>query len=381
MPHWDIHYVILVTTSTIICKVLMIFGNFDVLFVEKVSHFLKVWPSRERLRLFRADLQEDGSFDEAIRGCDGVFHVSASMEFGVSSATQDLGTVYLPFLPCLKASTFDWQHIQLSIWCITCSIKLRIVQCAVDALVLSTLLKLLAILHDACTTLHCFVLTDNHVKTQITDPAIGGALNVLKSCLKASATVKRVVFTSSISTLTAKDSLGKWVPIVDESCQTPVDQVLKTKASGWVISRLQPLEYISFSVSVHFVKIFRSGVCVVQAFVRRGVVPVRKGEWYWSDIGHNNNCRWSFPHSLCPIEPSSPSFPSNRLSSNPSDIEYWQQKILTKLWDSHEHFTITCLRFYQYKKLCYISFSTCPCDPFIGYPNFLPIRDRLLRLT
>ncbi|XP_047977680.1 putative anthocyanidin reductase [Salvia hispanica] len=132
---------------------------------EKVSHFLKVWPSRERLRLFKADLQEDGSFDEAIRGCDGVFHVSASMEFRVSSATQDL---------------------------------------------------------------------DNHVKTQITDPAIEGALNVLKSCLKASVTVKRVVFTSSISTLTAKDSSGKWVSVVDESSQTPVDQVLKTKASGWV---------------------------------------------------------------------------------------------------------------------------------------------------
>lgn len=48
------------------------------------------------MRLFKADLQEDGSFDEAIRGCDGVFHVSASMEFRVSSATQDLGNVYLP---------------------------------------------------------------------------------------------------------------------------------------------------------------------------------------------------------------------------------------------------------------------------------------------
>ncbi|KAL1537747.1 putative anthocyanidin reductase [Salvia divinorum] len=132
---------------------------------EKVSHFLKVWPSRERLRFFKADLQEDGSFDEAIRGCDGVFHVSASMEFRLSSATQDL---------------------------------------------------------------------DNHVKTLITDPAIEGALNVLKSCLKASTTVKRVVFTSSISTLTAKDSSGRWVPVVDESCQTPVDQILKAKASGWV---------------------------------------------------------------------------------------------------------------------------------------------------
>lgn len=121
-----------------------------------------------------------------------------------------------------------------------------------DALVVSTLLVLLGILHDAYTTLHFFVLTDNHVKTQITDPAIEGALNVLKSCLKASVTVKRVVFTSSISTLTAKDSSGKWVSVVDESSQTPVDQVLKTKASGWVIIPFSNTRiHILFSVSVH----------------------------------------------------------------------------------------------------------------------------------
>ncbi|XP_057766518.1 putative anthocyanidin reductase isoform X2 [Salvia miltiorrhiza] len=130
---------------------------------EKVSHFLKVWRNRDRLSLFRGDLHEDGSFDEAVRGCDGVFHVSASMEFEVS-APQNL---------------------------------------------------------------------ESHVKTQITDPAVEGTLNILKACLKAT-TVKRFVFTSSISTLTAKDSSGRWVPVVDESCQTPVDQVVKTKASGWV---------------------------------------------------------------------------------------------------------------------------------------------------
>jgi len=46
--------------------------------------------------------------------------------------------------------------------------------------------------------------------------------------------VKRVVFTSSISTLTAKDSSGKWRSVVNESCQNPIDHVWKTKPSGWI---------------------------------------------------------------------------------------------------------------------------------------------------
>lgn len=47
-------------------------------------HLLSTWTSTDRLRLFRADLQEEGSFDEAVKGCDGVFHVAASMEFNIS---------------------------------------------------------------------------------------------------------------------------------------------------------------------------------------------------------------------------------------------------------------------------------------------------------
>lgn len=35
------------------------------------------------MRLFKADLNEEGSFDEAVKGCDGVFHVAASMQFSV----------------------------------------------------------------------------------------------------------------------------------------------------------------------------------------------------------------------------------------------------------------------------------------------------------
>lgn len=130
---------------------------------EKAAHLLPSWSSCDRLRLFKADLLNEGSFDEAVKGCNGVYHVAASMEFNVM-ATENI---------------------------------------------------------------------EAYVQSNIIDPAIKGTLNLLKACLK-SKTVERVVFTSSISTITAKDSLGRWRAVVDESCQTPIDHVWKTRVGGWV---------------------------------------------------------------------------------------------------------------------------------------------------
>ncbi|CAH8336973.1 unnamed protein product [Eruca vesicaria subsp. sativa] len=132
--------------------------------LAKSKHFQSKWRGNERLRLFRADLQDDGSFDDAVKGCDGVFHVAASMEFDISP-----------------------DHVNL----------------------------------------------ESYVQRKVIDPAIKGVRNVLGSCLK-SKSVKRVVFTSSISTLTAKDENERWRSIVDETCKAPIAHVLKTKASGWV---------------------------------------------------------------------------------------------------------------------------------------------------
>ncbi|KAL9276433.1 hypothetical protein ACSQ67_026038 [Phaseolus vulgaris] len=75
--------------------------------------------------------------------------------------------------------------------------------------------------------------TEAYVQAKIIDPSIKGTLNLLKSCMKSNS-VKRVVLTSSISTLTAKDNNGKWKPVVDESCQIQSEHVFKTQASGWV---------------------------------------------------------------------------------------------------------------------------------------------------
>ncbi|CAI8617511.1 unnamed protein product [Vicia faba] len=130
---------------------------------EKSLHLLSLWKGGDQLKIFRADLLEEGSFDEAVKGCVGVFHVAASMQFNVTDKEN----------------------------------------------------------------------TEAFVQANIIDPAIKGTVNLLKSCLKSNS-VKRVVFTSSISTITAKDINGKLKSIVDESCQIHTDILWNTQASGWV---------------------------------------------------------------------------------------------------------------------------------------------------
>ncbi|XP_043687401.1 dihydroflavonol 4-reductase [Telopea speciosissima] len=131
---------------------------------EKVSPLLSCWNGGDRLKVFRADLQEEGSFNEAVQGCHGVFHVAASMEFGVPAANENV---------------------------------------------------------------------ESYVETKILKPAIKGTINLLQACSRTKS-VKRVIFTSSISTITAKENAGRWKSKVDESCQSSVDQVWNMKATGWV---------------------------------------------------------------------------------------------------------------------------------------------------
>ncbi|CAL4892634.1 unnamed protein product [Urochloa decumbens] len=47
-------------------------GNF-----QKVAHLWKLSGANERLQLVRADLLEEGSFDDAVMACEGVFHVAS----------------------------------------------------------------------------------------------------------------------------------------------------------------------------------------------------------------------------------------------------------------------------------------------------------------
>lgn len=49
--------------------------------MKKVKHLLDLPKAKTHLTLWKADLGEEGSFDDAIQGCKGVFHVATPMDF------------------------------------------------------------------------------------------------------------------------------------------------------------------------------------------------------------------------------------------------------------------------------------------------------------
>nr|CAA70345.1 dihydroflavonol reductase [Forsythia x intermedia] len=48
---------------------------------QKVKHLLELPRADTNLTLWKADMTVEGSFDEAIQGCEGVFHVATPMDF------------------------------------------------------------------------------------------------------------------------------------------------------------------------------------------------------------------------------------------------------------------------------------------------------------
>lgn len=75
-----------------------------------MRHLLDIPGAAERLKLFRADLSEDGSFDAAVAGCDGVFHVATPIDFAPKDPENDVirpaveGTLGV-LRACTKAQT------------------------------------------------------------------------------------------------------------------------------------------------------------------------------------------------------------------------------------------------------------------------------------
>ncbi|CAA7041671.1 unnamed protein product [Microthlaspi erraticum] len=49
--------------------------------LKKVQHLLDLPNAKTQLTLWKADLSDEGSYDDAINGCDGVFHVATPMDF------------------------------------------------------------------------------------------------------------------------------------------------------------------------------------------------------------------------------------------------------------------------------------------------------------
>ncbi|KAI9094471.1 hypothetical protein K1719_026696 [Acacia pycnantha] len=57
---------------------------------RKVEHLLKLEGAKERLQLFKANLLEEGSFDSAVEGCEGVFHTASPCIFNVKDPQIEL---------------------------------------------------------------------------------------------------------------------------------------------------------------------------------------------------------------------------------------------------------------------------------------------------
>lgn len=49
--------------------------------MKKVKHLIQLPKAETNLTLWKADLTQEGSFDEAVEGCHGVFHVATPMDF------------------------------------------------------------------------------------------------------------------------------------------------------------------------------------------------------------------------------------------------------------------------------------------------------------
>ncbi|EOA38255.1 hypothetical protein CARUB_v10009736mg [Capsella rubella] len=55
---------------------------------KKTEHLLALDGAKERLKIFKADLVEEGSFELAIDGCDSVFHTASPVTLTVNSDPQ-----------------------------------------------------------------------------------------------------------------------------------------------------------------------------------------------------------------------------------------------------------------------------------------------------
>ncbi|GFP87032.1 cinnamoyl-coa reductase 1 [Phtheirospermum japonicum] len=57
---------------------------------KKTEHLLALDGAKERLKLYKADLLDEGAFDDIVDGCDGVFHTASPFFFDTKDPQADL---------------------------------------------------------------------------------------------------------------------------------------------------------------------------------------------------------------------------------------------------------------------------------------------------
>jgi len=78
--------------------------------MKKVKHLVELPGAKSKLSLWKADLAEEGSFDEAIKGCTGVFHVATPMDFESKDPEvqyHPFTFTYFDFLPYISRSLLN----------------------------------------------------------------------------------------------------------------------------------------------------------------------------------------------------------------------------------------------------------------------------------
>ena len=88
-------------------------GNlFDVLIGndKKVGHLWNLEGAKERLQLVRADLLEEGSFDDAVMASEGVFHTASPVITKSDSKACETAILTTPFL--LETEGFSCFQLQ-----------------------------------------------------------------------------------------------------------------------------------------------------------------------------------------------------------------------------------------------------------------------------
>lgn len=78
-------------------------------------------PTKERLHIFKGELQEEGSFDSIVDGCEAVFHTASPVFFSASnpevSVYCSFTSSFHVFVKC-KASHFsNSSSFSLVVWC------------------------------------------------------------------------------------------------------------------------------------------------------------------------------------------------------------------------------------------------------------------------
>ncbi|KAH9694209.1 tetraketide alpha-pyrone reductase 1 [Citrus sinensis] len=147
---------------------------------RKLAHLWRLEGAKERLQIVRANLMDEGSFDDAINGCQGVFHTAS---------------------PVLKPSSNPKA-------------------CLIN--------QLLPRKHAYYIYIYIYIYTHTHTYiyiniscAEIIEPAVNGTLNVLRSCQK-NPSLRRVVLTSSSSTVRIRYDFDSKIPL-DESSWSSVD--------------------------------------------------------------------------------------------------------------------------------------------------------------